>query len=111
MIYSKTIFYNESYTIHNAHRIVTHPKFRLAYMTIVYMHGYSDGANNRSVKSVANAYLQRGNYNIIALDYADLVAERYFREALPNTLQVRFFSFFHLRLLHRSLFIFIYLET
>lgn len=74
------------------------------------MHGYSDGANNRSVKSVANAYLRRGNYNIITLDYADLVAERYFREALPNTIQVSFFYFlsffvFHLRFLYLYFFI------
>lgn len=52
------------------------------------MHGYSDGANNRSVKSVANAYIRRGRYNVIAMDYPDLVAEKYFREALPNTIQV-----------------------
>lgn len=66
------------------------------------MHGYSDGANNRSVKSVANAYIRRGNYNIIALDYADLVAERYFRIALPNIVQVKFallkFTGRHLRM-------------
>lgn len=63
------------------------------------MHGFSDGANNRSVRSVANAYIRRGKYNIIAMDYADLVAEKYFREALPNTIQVKIFPvlFYHLK--------------
>lgn len=81
-----------SYSMRNAGCIVTHQKFRLAYKTVVYMHGYSDGANNRSVKSVANAYLQRGYYNIIVMDYPDLVAEKYFREALPNIISVSLLS-------------------
>lgn len=92
--YRRTVHYNQTYTLHTASQIVTHPKFRLGYKTVMYMHGYSDGANNRSVKSVANAYKLRGNYNIIAVDYADLVAERYFREALPNTIQVICYSVF-----------------
>lgn len=68
------------------------------------MHGYSDGARNRSVLSVANAYIRRGYYNIIALDYADLVAERYFREALPNIIAVNilFPIFYHSEYIRQS---------
>lgn len=45
--------------------------------TVVYIHGYFESAESSSTHTIANAYLQRGDHNILAVDYRIIAALPY----------------------------------
>lgn len=68
--------------------ILRHPAFDLTKRTVLYIHGYLETQANESINVVVNAYIQRGDHNIILLDWADLAEGNYFVDAIPNAKQV-----------------------
>lgn len=58
--------------------------------TVLYIHGYKDSVESDGVSSIVNAYLQRGDHNILVLDWSKLCENDYFRRAVPNMFMVIF---------------------
>lgn len=56
--------------------------------TVLYIHGYKDSVDTEGVSTVVNAYLQRGDHNILVLDWSKLCENDYFRRAVPNMFMV-----------------------
>lgn len=54
----------------------------------MYIHGYNDSARDESVRTIVNSYIQRGGFNILALDWSELCIGDYFRNAIPNVFMV-----------------------
>lgn len=72
----------------NAINIVSHPGFDASKKTVLYIHGYLETQANESISVIVNAYLERGDHNIILLDWSELADGNYFMDAIPNARQV-----------------------
>ncbi|XP_066597163.1 hepatic triacylglycerol lipase-like isoform X2 [Prorops nasuta] len=60
-------------------------KFNARNPTIIYIHGYSDGAPGLSGVTIRNEYLNRGDYNVVLVDWAKLSALPWYVTAVQNT--------------------------
>lgn len=56
--------------------------------TMLYIHGFAEESKHESVRAIVDAYLQRSDYNILVLDWADLAGANYLIDAVPNAKQV-----------------------
>lgn len=81
---------SQEFQIENGVDILRNPAFDPAKKTVLYIHGYLETQANESINVVVNAYLQRGDHNIILLDWSDLAEGNYFLDAIPNAKQVNF---------------------
>lgn len=73
--------------------ILSHPAFDPANATLLYIHGYTETQANKSIDTIVRSYLQRGDHNIILLDWSQLSDGNYFMDAVPNSKQVSFKRF------------------
>ena len=71
----------------------------LSLPTVMYIHGFNDAARDISVQTVVKAYIKRGGFNILALDWSELCVGDYFRNAIPNVFMVVLFCYLNLILL------------
>lgn len=62
--------------------------FDMQRKTMLYIHGFADESKHESVRAIVDAYLQRDDYNILVLDWADLAGANYLIDAVPNAKQV-----------------------
>lgn len=62
--------------------------FDMQRKTILYIHGFADDSKYDSVRAIVDAYLQRSDYNILVLDWAELAGANYLIDAVPNAKQV-----------------------
>jgi Lipase len=69
--------------------LLNHPKFDVGKETVLYAHGYIESPAEESVSVLVDAYLKRGDHNILILDWMELADGHYIFEALPNTKRVR----------------------
>ncbi|XP_032670705.1 pancreatic lipase-related protein 2 isoform X2 [Odontomachus brunneus] len=58
--------------------------FNVKHPTVVYIHGYSDSADGTGPITVRNAYLRRGPYNVILVDWARLAVLPWYITAVKN---------------------------
>lgn len=71
-----------------AEDILQHSRFDKSKKTVMYFHGYIESMEVESVHVIADAYLKRGDHNIIILDWAQLADGNYLLEAVPNCKKV-----------------------
>ncbi|XP_052865814.1 phospholipase A1 VesT1.02 isoform X1 [Anopheles cruzii] len=75
---------HETFGLDKAEDIVQHSRFDKGKKTVMYFHGYIESPEVESVHVIADAYLKRGDQNIIILDWASLADGNYLLEAVPN---------------------------
>ncbi|KAK6629854.1 hypothetical protein RUM43_003675 [Polyplax serrata] len=68
--------------------------------TVFYIHGFTERAMGLSARTVKNAYLEKGNVNMIIVDWGSLCSFPYYAAAVKNTRVVgkylaRFLTFLH----------------
>lgn len=68
--------------------ILTNPLFNNTMKTVIYIHGFLDGAFAESVKTVTRAYIERGDHNIIVVDWHADAIPGYFINAIFNMRKV-----------------------
>ncbi|KAK3924947.1 Pancreatic triacylglycerol lipase [Frankliniella fusca] len=78
---------NVTFNINDSVSILSHPGFKKALPTVLYMHGYTESNQSRSVGLVANAFLKRGDHNFILVDWNYYVTFPYLK-AFFNLFQV-----------------------
>lgn len=52
--------------------------------TVIYAHGFKEKYEHESVQTVRNAYLKRGGWNVIVINYAIFADGCYMEEATPR---------------------------
>jgi len=52
--------------------------------TVIYTHGFKETKDSESVQAVKDAYLHRGGYNFIVLDWSAYSSGLYFATVVPN---------------------------
>ncbi|KAK7600947.1 hypothetical protein V9T40_008388 [Parthenolecanium corni] len=53
--------------------------------TVIYIHGFTEQANGRGSTTIKNAYLKKGRYNVILVDWSPLCALPWYAHAVINT--------------------------
>lgn len=67
--------------------------FDMQRKTMLYIHGYAEESKYESVRAIVDAYLQRTDYNVLALDWSELASGNYLIDAVPNAKQVNYIDF------------------
>lgn len=79
---------NEYFSLNETRKILNHPEYDVNNKTVFYCFGYTESFRSESTANVVQAYIDKGDYNIIVLDWADYSKGNYVTEALPNTFKV-----------------------
>lgn len=87
---SKTIDVKKDFQLDEGVDILSHSEYNPAYTTTLYIHGYNETQANESIEVIVKSYLQRGDHNVILLDWSLLADGNYFLDAVPNCKQVCF---------------------
>lgn len=78
----------EIYRLREGVNVLKHPKFDSLKKTVLYLHGYIENPEVESIHLIADSYIQRGDHNILILDWSELADGNYLFDAVPNTRQV-----------------------
>lgn len=68
--------------------IMADPEFDHKKRTVLYVHGYVEQPTHQSIHTIVDAYLQRGDHNVLVLDWSELADGNFFVDAVPNIKQV-----------------------
>lgn len=68
--------------------ILSHNEFNKERQTVLYVHGYVEAPSHQSIHVIVDAYLKRGDHNILVLDWSELADGNFFMDAVPNMKQV-----------------------
>lgn len=63
--------------------------FRLENPTVIYAFDFLENHESISTQTIVDAYLLRGDHNILILDYGKLSGGNYVFDAVPNAIKVR----------------------
>lgn len=78
-----------TYGINNLKYILDDPNFDIQKTTTLYVHGYEEKQEDESIQLITTSYLERGNHNIVTLNWTAFGGGNYFSAALPNVYKVR----------------------
>lgn len=87
--HGKSFLEYESFPITSVDLIVNHKSFDKNRTTLLYIHGYRENLTSDSVQTIVWAFMTRGSYNILVLDWSDYAAGNYITNAIPNLMKVR----------------------
>ncbi|XP_025991246.2 hepatic triacylglycerol lipase [Solenopsis invicta] len=76
-IYPNVLDINDATALQKSYFNTKHP-------TIVYIHGYSDSSLGKGPIAIRNAYLRRGNYNVILIEWPKLAVLPWYITAVRN---------------------------
>lgn len=68
----------QTYNVHDLHTILNDVNFDENKITVLYNYGFSQGANQASVREVVDAYYQNGNFNFILVNYYSILTNTVF---------------------------------
>lgn len=88
MLFSPTYADSAIYNIDDLGSIIEDLKFNKANETVLYVHGYLENPDVESVHVIVDAYLEKGNINLIILDWGELADGNYALDAVVNAKQV-----------------------
>ncbi|XP_050355209.1 phospholipase A1 member A-like [Nymphalis io] len=77
LVHSQSVKNQISLRFKNITLLLDNPEFDLQKPTVFYIHGYVEIASDASVLCVMDAYVKRGDYNILVLDWANLAFGNY----------------------------------
>lgn len=80
-----------SYELNESCALFGNAQFDAMKKTVLYIHGYLEGLMHESVNVIVDAYLQRNDHNVLALEWSELAAGNYLIDAVPNAKQVFYF--------------------
>lgn len=80
---------HQVYELDESRAILSHNDFDKLKKTVLYVHGYVEGPTHQSVHVIVDAYIKRGDHNILVLDWSELADGNYLIDAVPNIKQVR----------------------
>lgn len=83
-LFSDTFDKHQTFELHEARGILTQPGFDSQRKTVIYSHGYIESMSSQSIHVIVDAYLKRGDHNIILFDWSELADGNYFIDAVPN---------------------------
>ncbi|KYN32955.1 Pancreatic lipase-related protein 1 [Trachymyrmex septentrionalis] len=75
--YPNVLDFNDVTTLRKSNFNDKHP-------TIIYIHGYSDSSSGKGPTSIRNAYLRRGHYNVILINWPKLAVLPWYITAVRN---------------------------
>lgn len=64
--------------------MLSHSDFDADKKTVLYLHGYVEAPTHESIRVIVDAYIKRGDHNILVLDWSQLADGNYFVDAVQN---------------------------
>lgn len=61
-----------SYDLDKAAEVMGHPSFNTTKKLVLYSHGFVEDVEFETTRTIVDAYIQNGNYNILVIDWRDL---------------------------------------
>lgn len=78
----------ELYSISEMGNITNHKDFDVEGKTVLYIHGFRENLTSQSVVTIIEAFIKRGEYNCLALDWSAYADGNYVTDAIPNLVKV-----------------------
>uniref|UniRef100_A0A2H1W268 SFRICE_021854 n=1 Tax=Spodoptera frugiperda TaxID=7108 RepID=A0A2H1W268_SPOFR len=75
--FSTNVTSPSSYRIANLRAVLSDPAFDAKKPTVLYVHGYVELLTDDSITTVVSAYLKRGGYNVLVVDWSNLAFGNY----------------------------------
>lgn len=79
---------HQKFELDESRAILSHNDFDNNKKTVLYVHGYVEAPSHQSVHVIVDAYIKRGDHNILVLDWSELADGNFFMDAVPNIKQV-----------------------
>lgn len=76
------------YSLSKFPSIIKDVNFNSNLPTMIYAHGFSETLQSKSVNTIIDAYLFRGGWNVVIIDWSKFAAGNYFLTVLPQTHKV-----------------------
>lgn len=89
----RTFATHRIYELDESRNILEHTDFDNEKKTVLYIHGYVEAPSHESIHVIVDAYLKRGDHNILLLDWSELADGNFFVDAVPNIKEVIDFLF------------------
>lgn len=70
------------FDVHDGSAILRHPCFNASWPTVLYVHGWNESPGEESAQHVVSAYLERGGYNVIVLNWEYMAGNMYHKAML-----------------------------
>lgn len=80
----------ELFSISSIDNITNHSQFNVSWNTVLYIHGFREDLTSESVETVIGAFIKRGSYNKLALNWSAYANGSYVVEAIPNLIKVKY---------------------
>lgn len=61
----------------NGPAILRHPRFNASFQTVLYIHGWQESPGEESSQRIVSAYLERGGYNTIVMNWEKMAGIMY----------------------------------
>jgi hypothetical protein len=65
--------------------LLSHPDFDANRPTMLYCYGYTENFQRNSTQTVLNAFISRGGYNLLVVEWSKYSGGNYYFEAIPNS--------------------------
>lgn len=78
----------DAFYFNQTEKLLSHPKFKNEDKTILYGYGYTENYYRKSTQTIVKAFIQRGNHNIIVVEWSKYSGGNYYFEAIPNARNV-----------------------
>jgi len=88
LLFSTSYTEQTSFKLKDFRTIFNHPSFNKNWPTVLYAHGFTEHFNRVSVQTVKNAYMQRGGFNYIVIDWSAFSGGIYFLTTIPKLYEV-----------------------
>ncbi|KAG5684759.1 hypothetical protein PVAND_013973 [Polypedilum vanderplanki] len=86
--YGKSFDEQRKFALSKAVDILEQEEFDNAKPTVIYLHGYIEHMEIESIRVISEAYLKRGDHNLILVDWAELADGNYLLDAVPNAMKL-----------------------
>lgn len=79
---------HKNFSLNELGELTKHSKFNSVRPTVLYFHGYIEHMTDEHIEVIVDAYLTRGDHNLIMVDWNDMADGSYLLDALPNAIKL-----------------------
>ena len=85
MVFSETADSYELIDLNNTIKLLNHPDYDNNRSTMLYGFGYTEKFTSISTQTIVESYVERGDHNILVIEWSSYNRGSYTLEAIPNT--------------------------
>lgn len=75
----------EAFYFNETSKLLSHPDYDADGPTMLYCYGYTESVQRSSTQTILQAYIARGGYNLLVVEWSNYNDGNYYFEAIPNS--------------------------